>query len=429
MKRKNITFFVCTILLTSAVVIATAENQEDEIGSLLSTLDAPDDFDLNAYCGGYAYWEDLYRVQIYSDGHGTYSICYTEDRDTSDYTEIDQFDLTQNELNQLWEEIVDNDFFNLNEIYSEEDLFPDEDILISGGTFANIIIYANGEQHMVETRHIDVTEFDNIMSAINTVTPGDNDLFYNGLLNIQPYTPAPPSGPASGDYRQEHTYETSAFDMDLDDLYFRFDWGDGIISDWIGPFESGEIASERHKWSSQGDYEIKAQAKDDPNGDGDLSDGEESEWSESSAVSIPRPRGYNSILLKLLQKIIFKFPILNFLSNFRTQNPPMLILKISTPPPPTEVKLDEEKCEITITIRIKIWGEGASDNLASSMETAIENLLNKDKNGDPWKLKCPKEECVRVDPGCAVKIDLDIQNAGAKPPKKRGRVSCLLCWT
>ena len=262
MKSKIMSILVVMLFIASAVInviggtdVNASHHNINEVVNEKFDLGHPSDFEVDAYCGGFTLWTDLYRIQIDSQGHGVYSICYAEDRDTADFTEIIQFNLDQNEMNQLWDEIVNNDFFNLNESYSESDIFPDTDIQISGGTFANIIITANGEQHVVETQHIDVPEFDNIMMAINSVTPGDNDLFYNGLLNIPPFTPASPSGPTSGNYRQEHTYVTSAFDIDLDDLYYRFDWGDGEISDWMGPFEPLEIASLNHKWSRKGDYE------------------------------------------------------------------------------------------------------------------------------------------------------------------------------
>jgi len=420
MQKKIISILVCMLLLTSAFIIASADSQiETNVKKdFVTSLDAPGDFNLDAYCGGYSPWEDWYRIQIDSEGHGIYSICYAEDRDVAEYTEIDQFDLSQNELDQLWDEIVESNFFNLNEEYSELDIFPGTDLEISGGTFANIIITGDGQEHMVETQHIGVSQFDNIMMMINTVTPGDSDLFYNGLLNNPPFVPAIPSGPTSGHYRFEHTYTSSAVDIDNDNLYYRFDWGDGEISDWTGPFESGEIASINHKWASQGDYEVQAQVKDDPNGDGDLSDGIESAWSDTLAVALPRAKVQNTVIFDLLEKIVNKFPVLTFLFRFSNQDTSKIrLLTSDPPPPPTEIKLDEANCKITITIRIQIWGEGASDALASSMKTAIENLLNKDKEGKPWKLKCPKDECTKEDPGCSVEIDMIIKNAGNRPPK------------
>ena len=398
-------FIFSSITITSGDANTSRKKETKSI----TAISPPDDFELDAFCGGYTFWTEIYRVQIDNEGNGVYSICYEENRDTSKFTEITQFDLNQNEMDQLWNSILNNDFFNL-EDYSEEDVYPDTDILVSGGTFATIIITANGEKHAVQTNHFSVDEFDNIMIVINSVTPGDDDLFYNGILNTPPQTPATPSGPESGDFKEEHTYTTSALDFDMDDLYFRFDWGDGSISDWTGPFESIETISMNHKWNRKGDYEIKAQVKDDPDGDGDLSDGIESEWSDPNTVSMPRVRSVYPVINNLLRRIANMLPILNFLLESYSQKLPYTQFRISqTQVPPTEIKLDEEKCEITITIRIKIWGEGASDTLASNMETAIEDKLNKDKDGNPWYLKCLVDPCIETDPGCLVKFDFIIK--------------------
>lgn len=49
-----------------------------------------------------------------------------------------------------------------------------------------------------------------------------------------------------------------------------WDWGDGTHSDWLGPYNSGDMASGNHSWGAMGAYQIKVKAKGDPNGDGDL---------------------------------------------------------------------------------------------------------------------------------------------------------------
>ncbi len=421
MQKKLIGFFIVMLVVSSSWVLASENTnlKEDNSNSNFLTLSVPDDFELDAYCGGFSLWTEVYRVQIDSSGHGVYSILYPADRDTASFTEIDQFDLTQSALNQLWNEIVSNDFFSLNEVYSESDIFPDSDIQISGGTFANIMVVGDGLKHMVETRHVGVPQFDNIMLAINSITPGDYNLYYNGLYNVPPFTPSTPSGPTSGNCRKEYAYTTSAVDIDRDDLYYRFDWGDGTYSDWVGPYSSGDTVSVVHKWGKQGEYNVRAQVKDDPDGDGDLSDGLESAWSEPLPVTMPRERVYKPLLLsKFLKKIVSLFQLFDFFDDFfKVDTSPKLSLSADAPFPPTEIKLDEANCKITITIRVRIWGEGASDALARSMETAIENRLNKDKNGNPWKLKCPKDECNKVDPGCSVEFDIIIKNAGALRPE------------
>ncbi len=100
-----------------------------------------------------------------------------------------------------------------------------------------------------------------------------------------PEVPDKPSGPSSGGPGEELCFSTTSIDPDSDLIYFNWSWGDDSFSGWLGPYNSYENATACHTWS-KGNYEIKVKAKDDPNGDGDLSDGNESDWSESHMVEI-----------------------------------------------------------------------------------------------------------------------------------------------
>jgi len=100
-----------------------------------------------------------------------------------------------------------------------------------------------------------------------------------------------------------YTFTTSTTDQDEDQVYYKWSWGDGSFSNWIGPYDSGEIASANHSWSAKGTYDIKVKAKD--------IDGLESPYSDSFSVSIPRNKvSINSFLLRLLQKLTEYFPLL-----------------------------------------------------------------------------------------------------------------------
>ena len=57
-----------------------------------------------------------------------------------------------------------------------------------------------------------------------------------------------------------------------------FDWGDGTMSEWLGPYPSGDDVEKSHIWTEFGDYEVKVIAKDTFNG--------KSEWSEPHLISI-----------------------------------------------------------------------------------------------------------------------------------------------
>jgi len=99
--------------------------------------------------------------------------------------------------------------------------------------------------------------------------------------NHPPETPDRPSGPSTGPVGIEHTFSSSTTDPDDDQVFYKWDWGDGIISDWLGPYNSGEIAEVNHTWNIGGNYNIKVKAKD--------LCGAMSEWSEQLPIYIGVP--------------------------------------------------------------------------------------------------------------------------------------------
>jgi len=82
------------------------------------------------------------------------------------------------------------------------------------------------------------------------------------ISNRAPNTPSTPSGTIDGYENFFYSYSTSATDPDGDKVQYRFDWGDGSVSDWTGLVSSGSSANAYHSWSS-GVYYVEAQAKDE----------------------------------------------------------------------------------------------------------------------------------------------------------------------
>lgn len=109
------------------------------------------------------------------------------------------------------------------------------------------------------------------------------------LVNNPPNTPATPSGPTPVFAGYEHEYNTSTTDPENHQVFYKWDWGDGNVSDWTGSYNSGDIASVQYNWSDPGNYSVKVMAKDDPNNDGDHSDGLTSDWSDPLYVTVSMP--------------------------------------------------------------------------------------------------------------------------------------------
>ena len=97
--------------------------------------------------------------------------------------------------------------------------------------------------------------------------------------NNPPLKPSTPSGPNSGKPGVQYMYTTSTTDPDGDMIYYKWDWGDGNFSNWLGPFNSGATATATYSWAQKGDYNIKVKAKDVY--------GAESDWSDPLPITMP----------------------------------------------------------------------------------------------------------------------------------------------
>lgn len=107
-------------------------------------------------------------------------------------------------------------------------------------------------------------------------------------VNESPTDPATPVGPVTVYAGFERSYTTSTSDPQGDDIYCRWDWGDET-SGWMGPYHDGQDIAALHAWSEPGEYALRAQAKDDPDGDGELADGLESGWSLELPIVVREP--------------------------------------------------------------------------------------------------------------------------------------------
>jgi hypothetical protein len=114
--------------------------------------------------------------------------------------------------------------------------------------------------------------------------------------SLAPVKPDAPDGHTSGNIDVEHTYTASTTDPDGDQIYYLFDWGNGKLSGWIGPYNSGQTAQASHKWTEKGDYEVRIKAKDDH--------GIQSEWSDPLPISMPK------------NKQLIDMPFFDFLERF-----------------------------------------------------------------------------------------------------------------
>jgi hypothetical protein len=95
--------------------------------------------------------------------------------------------------------------------------------------------------------------------------------------NTPPAAPAKPTGPSTGNTDVEYNFTTSTTDVQHDQVYYMVNWADSV-SDWLGPYPSGQTVTFTHSWSKADDYSITVKAKDDK--------GAESDWSEPAIIHI-----------------------------------------------------------------------------------------------------------------------------------------------
>ena len=152
----------------------------------------------------------------------------------------------------------------------------------SKATYTDIQMYKDSEGYIEAPESI-------VNYTISIQDPGSEEprkvvpSIYEG--NLPPIKPEAPWGPKGGKINVEYTYNATGIDPDYNEyLYFKFDWGDGDQSGWIGPVLSGGIVQGSHTWTREDDFNIKVKSKDD--------DGVESEWSEHLRVSMPDTKNY-----------------------------------------------------------------------------------------------------------------------------------------
>ena len=146
----------------------------------------------------------------------------------------------------------------------------------------------------------------NYFQTVASHTVLDNLSLWNILdedNNNPPDTPDSPSGPIKGKPGEEYIYTTTTNDLNNDQVYYLFDWGDGNDSSWLGPSNSGETYETTYSWNEQGSYEIKVKAMDEH--------GLESDWSDPLVVSMPK-NNYFDRFYSMSKKLSDTFSILNF---------------------------------------------------------------------------------------------------------------------
>lgn len=98
------------------------------------------------------------------------------------------------------------------------------------------------------------------------------------LIANPPPNPPTIDGPSWGLINVNYIFCIRVTDPNGDDLYCKWDWGDGNTTEWLGPYSSGETICASHAWSQKGTYEIRVRLKDDY--------GQQSNWSDPHVFNV-----------------------------------------------------------------------------------------------------------------------------------------------
>ncbi len=77
-----------------------------------------------------------------------------------------------------------------------------------------------------------------------------------------PAQPTKPVGPSLGIWNVEYSYTSTTTEPDNEQIYYQFNWGDGSVSAWLGPYNSGQSGTASHIWTVLGTYNVTVKAKD-----------------------------------------------------------------------------------------------------------------------------------------------------------------------
>jgi len=110
------------------------------------------------------------------------------------------------------------------------------------------------------------------------VTSNSGKIFSFKDPNYSPDTPTTPKGPVAAGAGIPVNFSTLTTDPDGDSVYYMWDWGEGNLSGWQGPFDSNQPVTENYTWVDDGRYDVRVKAKD--------TTGSESNWSEVHTIEI-----------------------------------------------------------------------------------------------------------------------------------------------
>lgn len=150
----------------------------------------------------------------------------------------------------------------------------------------------------------------NFTGIVYNMLGGINDWKDEGYPIRYNTPPAAPDidGPTNVKVNTPTDYTLSTTDPESDVVYYWIKWCEDNVTEWNGPYASGEEVVFTHSWCHKGTFTIKAKAKDFY--------GYEGNWTELE-VTVPRNKAFNQNLLELFaERFSHILPIVRYLLGY-----------------------------------------------------------------------------------------------------------------
>ena len=148
------------------------------------------------------------------------------------------------------------------------------------------------------TYEINVYSGEKILKKTTEPVKAGQTTTLNYIVSEIPNKPKNPTGETVLKVGVQYSYKTSSTDPDNDKLYYKWSWGDGESTDWLGPYKSGEVCEASHKWDKMRAYVVEVRVKDE-GGLMCLDDGQ-------LVVTLPRSTS-RFLIFDFLQEFLNKF--------------------------------------------------------------------------------------------------------------------------
>jgi outer membrane protein assembly factor BamB len=189
--------------------------------------------------------------------------------------------------------------------------------IVSGGSWAGGEIIAVNPDGTEKWRELIANDFVNSGPAIGsdgTVYIGstsDSGGYLHAFGPLNPNAPTAPTitGQTKGKIKTTYTYTFTSTSPPGKNIFYAVDWGDGTITEWVGPCSSGTPLTLNHSWREKGTYTIKARAKDTDNLLGPW-------WTLSVIMPFKYEKPIMNFLEWFLERFPHVFPILRYILDY-----------------------------------------------------------------------------------------------------------------